>query len=210
MSLVLNLTYQRSVDKLSIIVTDNTGTGSTGYGGSNPSTGDFTDFNITVTPPDPVTFQPTGTPVTVNAYPSLPSAIGGTYTITNVQLGYDADAELPDGVYQFDVEAEYSGGTEGTAEATDYLVAYETTACCIQSLIIEAFDCACSGNSDKIQRLVKANLWLNSLYPKVNTMGEVSDSPIVQCQQWNKAAEMIRELNKICQQSNCGGCGGCN
>jgi len=191
MALELNINYQRSTDKLSLIVTDNTGSGATGYGGSNPATGDFTNFNITVTMPDAIT-------------------VNGTYTITNVALGFDATYELPDGVYKFVVEADYSGGTEGTAEATDYLVAYETTACCIESLIIDAFDCGCSGNSDKIQRLTAANLWLNSLYPKVNSLGEVVVSPVVQCEQWNTAADMIRELNRICEQSNCGGCGGCN
>jgi hypothetical protein len=210
MALELNINYQRSTDKLSLIVTDNTGSGATGYGGSNPATGDFTNFNITVTMPDAITFEPTGTSVTVNAYSALPSAVNGTYTITNTQLGLGATEELPDGVYKFVVAADYSGGTEGTAEATDYLVAYETTACCIESLIIDAFGCGCSGNSDKIQRLTAANLWLNSLYPKVNSLGEVVGSPVVQCEQWNTAADMIRELNRICEQSNCGGCGGCN
>jgi len=209
MALELNINYQRSTDKLSLIVTDNTGSGATGYGGSNPATGDFTNFNITVTMPDAITFEPTGTSVTVNAYSALPSAVNGTYAITNTQLGLGATEELPDGVYKFVVAADYSGSTQGTAEATDYLVAYETTACCITSAIISTASCGCASNSPKIQRLAYANLLLTALTPTVNSVGVVSDSPIVACEQWNTAASFIRELSRICDTDNCGGCKGC-
>lgn len=204
MALELNLLYQRSEDQLSILVTDNTGSGATGYGGSNPAVGDFTTFNITITPADPITYLPTGTPVVVNAYPSLPSSTAGTFTITSLALTGVADQVIHDGVYLFTVAADYSGGAgEGIATATDHAIFYENTECCIQNLIANSAVCDCS-DKNKSRKLLLGYVWLSLFQPKVFN-GVVGDSYLAACGLWNKAAELLRELNKLCE-NDCDGC----
>jgi len=209
MALELNLTFQRSLDRQSILVTDLTGSGATGYGGSNPAVGDFSAFEITVTPADSLTYLPTGTAVTIDAYPSLPSASDGTFTITSLALLGTADSTIPDGVYKFDVTGTYDdGGGEDTVTGTFYAVYYEITECCIQNLVMDAVTCGCDGNSEKIQTLNFAMLQLTTLRPVVFN-GVVGDSYVVANELWVDAAEILVDLNDICTNQNCGGCGGC-
>ena len=167
--------------------------------------GAFTDYNITITPADAITYLPTGTPVTINAYPSLPSAVDGTFTITSLALLGTADTTIPDGVYLFEIEAT---ADEELYEFSFYAVYYEITECCIQSLVMEAVTCGCSGNSEKIQKLNFAMLQLSTLRPVVFN-GVVGDSYVVENELWTDAAEILVSLNDICQNENCGGCGGC-
>ena len=208
MSLNLNLSFNRSLDRKSILVTDLTGSGTTGYGGSNPSVGDFTNFNIIVTPADPITLLPTGTPVTIAAYPSLPSAIDGTFTITSLALVGVADTVIPDGVYLFSIEADYEGSSEGTATGTFYKIYYEIVQCCIQNMTIEAAQCRCSGDSQKRYDLLEANMWLGLFEPVVfnDTVGL---SPLAENGQWNLAASLLVALQEVCNNQNCKDCGGC-
>ena len=208
MALELNVKFTRSNDYQSIVATDLTGvynalTNPGGYGAPNPTVGSFTSFNITVTPADPVTLLPTGTPVTVNAYPSLPSSSNGTFTITNVDLGLAATDNIIDGVYLFNVVAETA---LAEYEYQRYAVFSDIVACCIKNLTLQAFGCDCNG---KNKNLVKANMWLSLLKPSVDDSGEIIPSQVELCQQWNQAAEIIRELQKICNNNNCKGCGEC-
>jgi len=201
MAFELNLSFQRSLDRTSILVTDLTGSGATGYGGSNPTVGSFTDFNIIVTPTDSVTLLPTGTPVTINAYPSLPSATEGTFTITSLLLLGTADTTIIDGVYLFEVEAT---SDEEVYTFSGYAVFYEIVECCIQNLTIDSLGCGCSGDSQKIQRLLRANMELRMLQPVVFN-GVVGNSPLVANSLWNQAAETLLDLQRICNNSNCKG-----
>jgi hypothetical protein len=208
MALELNIGFGRSNDYFNIIVTDNTGvynavTNPGGYGTPNPAVGDFLTFDVSVTLPDPVTLLPSGTPITVSAYPTLPSSSSASYSITNVDLGFAADVALIDGVYLFDIVA-----TTGAAEFTyqRYGVFSDIVGCCIKSLTLNAFGCDCNG---KNKNLVKANMWLSLLKPTVNDGGDIIPSQVELCEQWNQAAEIIRELQKICNNQNCKGCGEC-
>jgi hypothetical protein len=208
MALELNIGFGRSNDYFSINVTDNTGvynalTNPGGYGTPNPAIASFVSFDVSVTLPDPVTLLPTGTPVVVSAYPTLPSSAGATYSITNVDLGFSSDTVLIDGVYIFSVVAS-TGQDE--FEYTRYAVFSDIVGCCIKSLTLGAFGCDCNG---KNKNLVKANMWLSLLKPSVNDNGEIVVSQVELCEQWNQAAEIIRELQKICNNQNCKGCGEC-
>lgn len=210
MALELNLTFQRSLDRQSILVTDLTGSGATGYGGSNPAVGDFSAFEITVTPADSLTYLPTGTAVTIDAYPSLPSASDGTFTITSLALLGTADSTIPDGVYKFDITGTYDdGGGEDTVTGTFYAVYYEITECCIRRLIMDLVTCNCRGNSEKVQTLSLALLGLSCLigFP---FNGVIQDSYVVENELWADAATILVGLNDICVNQNCGGCGGCS
>ena len=208
MALELNVKFTRSNDYQSIVATDLTGvynalTNSGGYGAPNPAVGDFVSFDIIVTPPDPVTLMPTGTPVTVAAYPSLPSSSNGTFTIANVDLGLAPTDNIVDGVYLFTVQAD-TGVAQFTYER--YAVYSDIVACCIRNLTLQAFGCDCNG---KTKNLVKANMWLSLVQQSVNDSGEVIQSQVELCSQWTKAAEILRELQKICNNNNCKGCGNC-
>lgn len=210
MAISLSASFQRVLDRTSITVTDTTGTydlttNPTGYGGVNPAVGDFSNFVVTVTPPNPSTYAPTGTPVAINAYPSLPSDSDGTFTITSLALLGSANTVIPDGVYRFDISATYSGGAgEGTATFTGYAIFYEITECCIQSLTMSQSDCDCQG--DVIEKLNLANLWLTSFQPTTFN-GTAQDAPLVACGEWNKAAELLVSLNEVCTDDGCNGCG---
>lgn len=208
MALELNVKFTRSNDYQSIVATDLTGvynalTNPGGYGAPNPTVASFTAFNITITPTDPVTLLPTGTPVTIDAYPSLPSSSNGTFTITNVDLGLAATDNIIDGVYLFNVVAET---TLGEYEYQRYAVFSDIVACCIRNLTLQAFGCDCNG---KNKNLVKANMWLSLVQQSVNDSSEIIPSQVELCQQWEQASEIIRELQKICNNNNCKGCGEC-
>lgn len=208
-----NLTYARSDDKFSITVTDLTGIFSTsntgGYGGPNAAVGDFSTFNITVTLPDPSTLLPGSTSVTVDAFPSLPSAASGTFTLTSLALLGTADTTLVDGVYLFEVSAVYDDGGEGEMTVSTYKAYYEIVGCCIKNMIVDSIGCGCSGATKKVQTLTKAWMDLSMLKPYITENEEVLASPIEQCNQWDKAATLILELQDICDNENCGGCNGC-
>lgn len=211
MALELSIKFTRSNDQLSLVATDLTGvydvtTNPGGYGSPNPAVGDFVSFDITVTLPDPTTLLPGGTPVVINAFPSLPSNSNGTFTITNVDLGLESGTKLIDGVYQFDIIASTVGDEY---EYSTKAVYSDIVACCIRTMTAEASTCGCSSDSDKIRNLVKGNMWLSVLVPYVDDSGTIYPSSVEVCGQYDKAAEILRELQKICNNSNCQGCGGC-
>lgn len=204
--LELNIKFTRSNNYQSIVATDLTGVYNAlsnpgGYGAPNPDVGDFTVFNIIVTPPDPITLLPTGTPVLVNALPSLPSSSNGTFTITNVDLGLAANENIIDGIYSFYVSADTDTASFGYTRSAIFS---DIVACCIKNLTIKAFGCDCNGN---IRNLVKANMWLSLVQQSVNDYGQIIPSQVELCGQWNKGTEIIRELQKICNNNNCKNCG---
>lgn len=208
MALEFNINVTRSLDQLSLLINDNTGSYNVnsnpgGYGAPNPLVGDFVSFDIIVTPPDPVTLLPTGTPVTVAAFPSLPSSSNGTFTITNLDLGLAATDNIVDGVYLFTVQAD-TGVAQFSYER--YAIFSDIVACCIRNLTLQAFGCDCNG---KTKNLVKANMWLSLVQQSVNDSSEVIPSQVELCGQWTKGSEILRELQKICNNNNCKGCGNC-
>jgi hypothetical protein len=214
MALELNLAYQGSDDKMSIVVTDNTGaynpvTNPGGYGGVNPSAGDFSNFNISCYMPDPVTLLPQPIPVVIDAYSALPSVSNGTFDLTSLLLTGSATAVLIDGWYQFIVSADYDTGiTEGTATTTNNLILFAIVDCCITNMTVKELDCGCSGASTKIAKLEKANLMLDQLRKRV-VNGVIVDSPIDQCGQYNEGVNFLQIAQDICDSSECKGCGGC-
>lgn len=211
MALNININVVRSLDQLSFIITDQTGvynvnTNPGGYGAPNPVVGDFISANVTVTMCDTTTLLPTGQTYTINVYPTIPNTTGAGYLIPNTSLGLAADQKIPDGVYKFYIEMDTN---DTTYDTTEYEVFYEIVGCCIDTLTIEAAGCGCSSESKKIKDIVKANMWLGLLRPSVNELGQIVDSAIERCGQYEKAAEIIRELQKICNNQNCKGCNGC-
>lgn len=206
--------YVRSDDTYSIVVTDLTGafstTNLTGYGGPNADVSDFTAFNISITLPDPDTLLPSGTPVVVNAYNTLPSNADGTFTLTSLAVLGTADTAFIDGVYLFEVSAPWANGLDsGTATASNNKAFYEIVGCCIRNMVAESADCGCSGSSKKIQTLTQAWMNLGILEPYVFNNTIVA-STIEQIGAWDTAAEIISTLQDICDNENCGGCNGCN
>jgi hypothetical protein len=212
MALNININVVRSLDQLSFTVIDQTGAYNVnsnpgGYGAPNPAVSDFTSCQVGVTMCDPVTLLPTGPQYFINAYPTLPNSSGNGFSIYNVSLGLAADQKIPDGVYRFSMEIEDIN--ENLYSTIETEVFYEIVGCCIDTLTIEAAGCGCSSESKKIKDIVKANMWLGLLRPSVNELGLIVDSAIERCGQYEKAAEIIRELQKICNNQNCKGCNGC-
>lgn len=214
MALVQSFTVIRTADNTAFLVTETTGaydavTNPGGYGAPNPDTGDFDAFTITVTPPDATTLLPTGTEVEIDVYPTFPSDADGTFTITSLMITGTADEVLPDGVWLFTMTASTSADPPVPYVTPVYVPFYEIAQCCVQNLALANVPCECSGNSVKIQSLAKAYLYLSLLRPYV-VDGEITDSAIMQCEQWNKAAIMIQQLQDVCNNENCQGCNGCD
>lgn len=216
MAIELNLSYARSEDNTYITVTDNTGiynatTNEGGYGGVNPATTDFSTFSITVTPCDAETLLPTGTPAIISAYSTLPSAAGGSFDLTSEAIIGSADTVLPDGWYLFEVAADYNdGATEGTVTLTTNKIFFSIVQCCIWNLLVKKKVGGCHSGGDDDLRLLMAQGWLDELEQRVNeTTGEVIESVIDSCDQYNKAVTILGELQDICDNNNCGGCSTC-
>jgi len=212
MPLILNIQYGRNNDKTAIIATDLTGTGATGYGtGSNPVVGDFSSFLIRVTPPDPVTLLPGTTYYDVEAFPTLPSASGGSFSIPNTSLGGTPTTILPDGIYLFEVTGLYDipGGEAPPVTATRRKAFYEIVGCCITNMTLALSPCNCKGKTDKMRNMIKANIWLTLLKPYITEGGIIQPSSIESCGDWNKAGEIIRSLQTICNNQNCNPCNDC-
>lgn len=215
MAIQLTNSYVRATSGLLVTATDTTGaynatTNPGGYGGPNPGVGDFTSYSIGVYMPDPITLLPQSTPVAVVAYPTLPSAASGTFDLTSLLLTGSSTTVLIDGWYQFIVTAAYDTGvTEGTITSDPVnLLMYEIAECCIDNLMVKSLGCGCSGSSKKISNLVKAKLNLSMMTPRT-VNGELIESIIDECDQYNKAVTALLELQAICNSSNCGGCNGC-
>ena len=211
MAIELQATIVRATDGLSISYTDTTGvynvsTNPGGYGTPNPAVGQFSDFNISVYLPDPVTLLPSATPVVINAYPSLPSSSGATFELTSLLLLGDATTVLIDGWYVIEVDATYNTGSEGSVTLSYDLIMFEIVDCCITNMTVKSIDCGCSGGSEKIRRLVKANLMLDQFRTRTVNGLEVP-SPLVNCEQYTEAVNLLHELQTICENGNCRGCG---
>jgi len=211
----LNLSFVRSTDRTYITVTDLTGVGSLsnpgGYGGVNAAVGDYYTFSISVTAPDPDTLLPTGTPVVIDAYPSLPSQTSGTFDLTSLLVLGVADTTLVDGVWLFQVSANWLDGfgVTGTTTYSAYVYFFDIVRCCIDNMVVEAVGCGCAEDSPKMKSLAKAIVYIYALSGK-EVNGVMTDAPLIDCEQWSKAATAILALQDICDNENCGGCNGCN
>lgn len=215
MALDIRFSYRRSSDNYSIIITDETGaydatSNPTGYGGINPAIADFTTFEIAIYSPDSTTLMPGTTSVTVDAFPTFPSNSGAEYTVTSLALLGTADTTIPDGVYKFVAAADYDTGVEeGTGtNSQPYWPFYEIVDCCITNMIVEMRGCNCNPNSSKVKKRNQAIADLFLLRP-YSFNGEMVDSPVVQCEQWTLAADLIGDLQDICDADGCTGCRGC-
>ena len=215
MATVIRSSYLRASNGLLITATDLTGaynatTNAGGYGGPNISVGDFTKFEIAVYLPDSVTLLPQSTPVVIDAYPTFPSASNGTFDLTSTLVLGDATTKFIDGWYQFIITGTYDdGGGEATITSDPVnLLMYETVECCIDNLLVKSLGCGCSGSSEKITNLVLAKTNLQTMVQRVSA-GEIIESMVDECDQYNKAVAALLQLQRICDSSNCKGCGGC-
>lgn len=206
------ISYTRAADGLSITATDLTGaynatTNLTGYGAPNPAATypPFVSSVISVYMPDPETLLPTTTAITIDVASAFPSAVNGTFSITNVLLGLSATTVLKDGVWKFIWTQVYDDGGEQTQETTTQKVLYQVVECCIDNQIIEAIGC-CDHNEEQYLRWAIAKLYLGLMVPRLDDAGEVIESVIDECGQYNKAATMLLELQEICDNENCAEC----
>ena len=92
MALQLNINVSRSLDQLSLLIIDNTGSYNVnsnpgGYGSSNPDIGDFVSFTVSVTVCDTVTLLPTGQVYLIDVFPTLPNTTGSGYQLLNSDIG---------------------------------------------------------------------------------------------------------------------------
>lgn len=215
MATVIRTSYQRDSSGLLILATDLTGaynlsTNPNGYGGPNISVGDFTSFNINCYLPDSVTLKPQSTAVTIDAYSALPSASNGTFDLTSLLVLGDATTKFIDGWYQFIVTADYDTGAEQGVITSDpvNLLMYETVQCCMDNLLVKSLGCGCSGSSKKISNIVLAQTNLLTMVQRT-VAGELIESMVDECDQYNNAVEALLLMQRICDSSNCKGCGGC-
>lgn len=215
MALQQSFKMNRASDGLSIIITDTTGaynatTNPTGYGGVNPAASAFTALAIAIYLPDPVTLQPSTTPVNITAiYPTLPSDSQGTYTITSTAL-LGSSSVLGDGLYKGIVTGTYDigAGDVSISPITIYKPFYYIAECCWQQNMLEVNTC---GDKEKRDRLSFGGAILQMLSPYINSLGVVVLSPIEQCENWAVSVPMMLYMKELCEEFNCGGgCQSCH
>ena len=171
----------------------------TGWGGVNPMTNDVTSCSIVVTLPDPTTLQVSTDPAlqfTLTGAP-LPNLIGNKRIILNTSLGLDADIDLIDGNYQFDITV------AGTFNAVAFTQTFSTVQtffgqlqCCGQKATVNAdmSDVNCAPCREHFYKIMLINLGIDGIIAN-NACGKP-----------NKALEILKTTTGLCEDCGCAGC----
>jgi len=171
----------------------------TGWGGVNPSIADVSTCSIVVTLPDPATRQVSTDPAlrfTLTGSP-LPNLIGNKRIIPNTSLGIDADIDLIDGNYQFDITI------TGVFNAVAFTQTFSTVQCfygqlrcCSEKATVNAdmSDVNCAPCREKFYKIMLINLGLE---------GVIANNA---CGKPNKALEILKTATGLCEDCGCAGC----
>jgi hypothetical protein len=204
MALETNFQIVESPESDAIWVFDTTGfyhvtNNPTGWGGVNPTIADVTTCSIVVTLPDPATLQVSTDPAlqfTLTGSP-LPNLIGNKRIILNTSLGLDADIDLIDGNYQFDITV------SGTFNAVAFTQTFTTVQCflgqlqcCAQKATVSAdmSDVNCAPCREKFYKIMLINLAVD---------GVIANNA---CGKPNKALEILKTATGLCDDCGCSGC----
>ena len=204
MGLEIDFQIVESPESNAIWVYDTTGfyhitNNPTGWGGVNPMTNDVTSCSIVVTLPDPTTLQVSTDPAlqfTLTGAP-LPNLIGNKRIILNTSLGLDADIDLIDGNYQFDITV------AGTFNAVAFTQTFSTVQtffgqlqCCGQKATVNAdmSDVNCAPCREKFYKIMLINLGIDGIIAN-NACGKP-----------NKALEILKTTTGLCEDCGCAGC----
>lgn len=212
MALSTSITYARPDDGLTITATDTTGaynatTNPGGYGGVNPAVGDFTVSTISVYVPDTETLLPVETAVVIDVFPSFPSSVDGTFSITSTAV-FGAEQVFPDGWYIFEWNQTYNtgGGETVVPPVTTNKILFQVVECCIKNQLVSIAGCDCADIEDKKLRLALSVSYLYMLNKRINDLEEITESIVDECEIYNKGVEMVLFMQDVCDEDNCGGC----
>jgi hypothetical protein len=191
-----------SSDNLSIYFEDETGIYDSvlnpgGFGGGvNPMTSDATVATLTISMPDPTTYQANNNnQFVINAFPTLPNVLDNKFNVPNYSLGLANTDSLPDGQYQ----AVYfiSGNFSANKFQNSYTFVFYNLSgisCCLDKKGAKFDDdCECDNDSDFIAYMHQRNM-LNQCCNLIGCGG--SDEDI---------CEMIKSLSQACQDCGCSG-----
>jgi len=151
-----------------------------GYGAPNPVVGDAVQAVVYVTGADGIVH-------TVDVSASLPSATNGSYTIVNTDIGFTADSVIPDGYYVIRYEL-----TMSNADVYSYsmnVLIYGSVACCVRR------SGAGKRSSCGPDKFTEMRLALESMV--------AAD----ECNDVYKAKQILKHLQRMCNDCGCG-CGG--
>ena len=196
-------------DAKSILITNTTGeypAVSTGFGNPTNLTVDaVTACDLIITIPDTVTYLPSTTTITIDLF-AKGFPVANAVSVTNEDLGLDADARIPDGSYLFDstVEYEYVNVDEvviGSSDAPQVTALNIYSAqCCIAGLVpAKLMGCKCG----KLSKTSINILFANALLWAIPNAVTICDPPKTE-----EAANMLARVKEICNEiNNCKNCG---
>lgn len=210
-------TYVLSDDRKKLVATDTTGaynpaTNPTGYGGPNPNPTypPFSASALSVRIPDTTTFLPVdeASAITIDVSSAFPSSSNGTFDITADLIGGSVGDTIPPGWYIITWNQTYDdgGGEVNTTLVTNVLI-WEPIECCINNLAVANYKpgCGCDDVSDLQLNLALASSYLRLMMPRV-IAGAISDSVVVECGAYAKAADMLVFMNDLCESNGCSSC----
>jgi len=127
----------------------------------------------------------------------LPNLIGNKRIILNTSLGLDAEIDLIDGNYQFDITV------SGTFNAVAFTQTFSTVQtffgqlqCCGQKATVNAdmSDVNCAPCREKFYKIMLINLGIDGIIAN-NACGKP-----------NKALEILKTTTGLCEDCGCAGC----
>lgn len=196
-------------DAKSILITNTTGeypAVSTGFGNPTNLTVDaVTACDLIITIPDPVTYLPSTTTITIDLF-AKGFPVANAVSVTNEDLGLDADARIPDGAYAIEVTIGYTftdgGGSEvvGTSTAPEVRVMLDFYAnCCIDGQKAKKASCSCKTISASNMKLFLAYMGLDSIPYLLSSCDPPKDEEAV-----NILANAKETCNFLINCKNCG------
>ena len=197
-------------DAKSILITNTTGeypAVSTGFGNPTNLTVDaVTACDLIITIPDPVTHLPSTTTITIDLF-AKGFPVANAVSVTNEDLGLDADARIPDGAYAIEGTIGYTFTDGGGSEVVGTSTAPQATAlniysaqCCIAGVVpAKLMGCKCG----KLSKTSINILFAYALLWAIPNAVTICDPPKTE-----EAANMLARVKEICNEiNNCKNCG---
>jgi len=186
--LQVSFSHKQSSNRKGVVFTDTTGaydvvSNPDGYGTPNATIAQISQATLYIT-------DTGGTLHTVNVYPTFPSAVDGTFTVNNTDLGLASDVLLPDGFYNVRFEVQGTTGTQNgvLSSVTKRILLSGGVECCVRKMAAKG-DCNC-----KKPEAVEARMMYEAMILSADNCDETC------------AQKILTELQRMCNKNcNCNG-----
>lgn len=191
----LQISPSLSEDGKTLTITELTGAYSalniTGWGAPNYTTGSATIATIAISKRNSDGTYSSLPLSPINVYPTLPSSVNGTVTITAAQAGLGTSGTFADGIYLITYTVTGNSGGAYTISTNFYWGNIASGECCYKNAAVKVSTCACNCE-DLQQNLINLRMFL-SLYCVAEEDGNL-----------NQMQLFIDKISRLCSQCGCG------